>query len=123
MGDKKSRIVNFRLPSEVHQNWKSQAESAGISMSDFVRSCVDSKQVTGIASPLKKRRHPAFSKVDPALLREIAKIGNNLNQLARCVNRYKDGVQVVLLTAHLKAIQHELEQLMPVDRAGAASAD
>lgn len=44
---------------------------------------------------------------DPALLRQLAGIGNNLNQIARQLNRYGPGDRVELLT-ELAAIERQL---------------
>ena len=59
------------------------------------------------ASVRRRRRTPT----DPALLRELAKVGNNLNQLARWANRNKDGVPAVAVTARLVEIERELTAL------------
>jgi truncated hemoglobin YjbI len=49
---------------------------------------------------------------DPALVREVAKIGNNLNQLARAVNTAGlDPAAATVLLVQLQVIADQLEQL------------
>lgn len=120
---KREKIVTFRLPENVFDEWNKTAQKANITFSDFIRASIDEKQKSGITPARKKPRREAFSKVDHELLREIARIGNNLNQLARWVNIYKAGIEAVLLTAHLSAIQCELQKLLPPLPAGDIDAD
>lgn len=54
--------------------------------------------------PRRRRR----SAVDPALLRELARIGNNLNQLARWANRDKNAVEARAVIARLIEIDREI---------------
>lgn len=46
--------------------------------------------------------------VDPAMLRQLAGIGNNLNQVARAVNKDGDSLNQVQITGLLVAIEREL---------------
>ena len=61
-----------------------------------------------------------YQKTDPALLLELAKIGNNINQIARALNIIKNADQqeqrkldIFSIFLVLKAIQTELEQVFP----------
>ncbi len=45
-----------------------------------------------------------------------ARIGNNLNQIARWANTYKWGAEAVSVVAHLSAIERALEPLSRVRR-------
>lgn len=49
--------------------------------------------------------------VDPALLRQLAGIGNNVNQIARVVNRKGKPIDRAQIVARLAAIEHELVAL------------
>jgi hypothetical protein len=46
--------------------------------------------------------------------RQIAKIGNNLNQIARWVNRYKTTAGTVEVVTHLVAIEQALMALSEI---------
>ena len=58
---------------------------------------------------MKKRR---TSKVDPDLLRQLVAIGNNLNQIARVVNRDQwVPVDRIAVCVQLAAIEKQLEKI------------
>ena len=61
-----------------------------------------------------------YQKTDPALLLELAKIGNNLNQIARALNIIKNAdhqeqrkLDIFSVLLVLKCIQTELEKVFP----------
>ena len=72
--------IKIRATAEDKQRWQHAAESAGVSLSELVRSRLDGYRVK---APRSKRTLPS---VDPGLLRGLARVGNNLNQLARAAN-------------------------------------
>lgn len=110
--------VSFRLPTHVNQAWRQAAEAADLSLADWLRSQV---RVDGVApvitnKPTPKRgiaRSRPFVAADPALLREIAKIGNNLNQLSRAVNRHGAAGYELQILEQLIGIERELLSLLP----------
>ena len=75
---KKSIWLKLRATEEERGRWQGIAENSGVTLSDLMRSSLDGLR-------LRKRRGPP--KVAPELLRELARIGNNLNQLAHAANR------------------------------------
>jgi hypothetical protein len=107
-----SARLAFRLPPEVAADWRCRAEREGLSLSDFVRRAVDADKVTGIASPGKRRRR-TYTPADPALIRNLAWIGNNINQIARYVNTYKSGIDSVELLVQLNALRRDFSFLLP----------
>lgn len=102
----------FRLPEEVAQSWRDQAKASGSNLSDWVRSKVDAAQVTGIASPNSTPKRRSYTPIDPDLLRQVAMIGNNLNQIARAVNAKDAGITSVQIIANLSAIRQDLNDFM-----------
>ena len=70
--------IEIRTTPEEKRRWQEIAENKGVSLSELVRSALGGQR-------LRKRREPP--RVDPDLLRELARMGNNLNQLARAANR------------------------------------
>ena len=51
-------------------------------------------------------------RIDPALLRQLAGLGNNVNQIARAVNSEQwNPIERVEVLARLSAIQRDLERL------------
>ena len=93
--------IEIRTTPEEKRRWQEIAENKGVSLSELVRSALGGQR-------LRKRREPP--KVDPDLLRELARIGNNLNQLARAANRHEP-VTATALLARLIAIDRELGAL------------
>ncbi|MDO5758270.1 MAG: MobC family plasmid mobilization relaxosome protein [Rhodobacterales bacterium] len=83
--------------------WHRVAEARGVSLSELVRRSLDGVRAV-------RRRHQPRP-VDPELLRELARIGNNLNQLARWANREKRGADAVAVVARLIELDRELAQI------------
>jgi len=101
MSEKRTRFLGIRVTDEEHAALLGRSE--GRQLATWMRQvCLD-------ARPPRARKLPS---VDPALLRQLASMGNNLNQIARKVNAGSlaagDRVQIV---AALAAIDRGLEQL------------
>lgn len=99
MTDKIERF-ELRISPEEKAILRQKAEAAGLSMAELVRAGVDAAVIKA-----KTGRKQA----DPALIGQLAKIGNNLNQIARGVN--SGPVDRVQLLLQLGAIERELERL------------
>ena len=54
------------------------------------------------------------AEVERERTRELARIGNNLNQIARWANTHKRAVEAVEVIGHLIAIERALAALAPV---------
>lgn len=93
--------IKLRTTAEEKRKWQELAENRGVSLSELVRSFLNSQR-------LRKRREAP--KVDPALLRELARIGNNLNQLAYAANR-REPVPAAAVVARLIEIDRELSAI------------
>jgi len=93
--------IKIRTDPEEKRRWQALAENKGVSLSALVRALLDGQR-------LRKRREAP--KVDPDLLRELARIGNNLNQLAHAANRRRP-VETVALLVRLIEIDRELSAL------------
>ena len=74
--------VTLRLPQRQADRWRSNAKAAGMTVSEWVRSSV------GDDGKVRVHRVRAADEVEAHRQRtaELAKIGNNLNQIAHCVN-------------------------------------
>lgn len=93
--------IEIRTTPEEKRRWQEIAENKGVSLSELVRSALGGQR-------LRKRREPP--RVDPDLLRELARMGNNLNQLARAANR-RGPVPATALLVRLIEIDRELSAL------------
>ena len=84
----RSTAVVIRVHPEERDLLKLNAGLHGISVSDYVRqTCLG----------LRLRRTPE----EKRRLRELARVGSNLNQLARWANTYKDSLEAVEVIAAL----------------------
>lgn len=96
-----SRWIKLRASAAERARWQALAASRGVNLSELIRA-----SLSGLR--LRTRREPP--PVAPELLRELARIGNNLNQLARAANRHEP-VTATALLARLIAIDRELGAL------------
>ena len=107
----RGQLLQLRCTPAERERWRAKATEAGVSVSALLRDALDG------AKARRRRR----SLADPALVRELARVGNNLNQLARWANRDKGGVEAVAVLARLVEIERELAALRgAAERTGAA---
>jgi hypothetical protein len=103
-----------RLPRSAVERLREQATAAGCSLSDVLRSHLTLADAKPLGKPRPRRREPkklGTVSADPVLLRELASIGNNINQLARNVNSGLLGgtpIDCVLVLASLRAIEQQI---------------
>ena len=98
-----SRTVtaNARVtPSELEQ-WRAKARAAGVSLSELLRQAM-TRTRTWTAAAREAERERTL---------QLARIGSNLNQIARWANTHKSTAEAVEVIAHLAAIERELGAL------------
>ncbi|NDV23841.1 MobC family plasmid mobilization relaxosome protein [Desulfovibrio sp. JC022] len=88
--------LNVRVTVDEKNSVVEEAANRGMTMGDFMRQLLGKRRVR------KTRR-------EREKLLQLARIGNNLNQLARWANTYKSGADSVLILAELAAIERELK--------------
>ena len=80
----------FRVPASLKLALQRAAESAGSTVSDVLRSRLTLEAVAPLGKSPPRRRTPrqlgSISDADPRLMRELASIGSNLNQISRALN-------------------------------------
>ena len=101
------RMVTLRVDSATRAEWQAQAQSAGLSLGDWLRVQVSS----GTGRHVTPRRKPP-PLADPKLLAAMSRIGNNLNQIARAANRQQWPGEIELLH-RLINIHRALKNLAP----------
>lgn len=131
----KDKIKKFRLTDLQLEQLQQQLEKENTNFTDFIHSLIEREVMQDAASV---QQHPEeikpvrtkvktvvevvkrYQKTDPALLLELAKIGNNINQIARALNIIKNADQheqrkldIFSIFSVLKAIQTELEKVFP----------
>ena len=92
----RSTAVVIRVHPEERDLLKLNAGLHGMSVSDYVRqTCLG----------LRLRRTPE----EKRRIRELARIGSNLNQIARWANTYKDSLEAVEVIAALASLETQIE--------------
>lgn len=97
----RDRVLRVRASAEEMEHWRALAEAAGMPLSDLVR----------LSMGRVKAWTPEDRRGRAQLLRQLAGIGNNLNQIARRVNTAARAGQRVEVLAELSAIADALEDL------------
>ena len=93
--------VKIRASKAERAEWHGKARSVGLSLSDLVRRSVGRVRTWTVAHAELERERT----------RELARIGSNLNQIARWANIHKENAEVVEVVAHLVAIERALDTL------------
>ena len=101
MADRRTGQIHLRVsPAEVAA-WRAKAEAAGVPLSDLLRQAMARTRTwTAAAADVERER-----------TRQVARIGNNLNQIARWANTHADRADAVEVIAHLVAIEREIARL------------
>ena len=129
----KSKI--FRLTELQLEQLEKHLEKEGTTFTDFIHSLIQREVMQDaitVKQPKEEQKKPRlkvktvievvkrYQKTDPDLLLELAKIGNNINQIARALNIIKNAnpqeqrkLDILKIFLVLKAIQTELEQVFP----------
>ena len=101
MGAGRAVWVKIRASEAERAEWHGKARSVGLSLSDLVRRSVGRVRTWTVAHAELERKRT----------RELARIGSNLNQIARWANIHKENAEVVEVVAHLVAIERALDTL------------
>ena len=131
----RTKTKSFRLTELQLKQLENHLKKENSEFSDFLHSLIqreimqDTVTVQQIQDEIKPLRTKVktvvevvkrYQKTDPALLLELAKIGNNINQIARALNIIKNAnpqeqrkLDILKIFLVLKAIQTELEQVFP----------
>ena len=104
----RSETFVFRCTSAEKLRLHEQAALAGVPSAILLR------EALGLTDA---RRRKPVSKADPALIRELGRIGGNLNQIARVLNRNAlagrvEGLDAVRVAQALVVIERQLGRLL-----------
>ena len=111
-GERKSQrrtLVQARVSAEELAAWRSKAAAAGVSSSVLLRQAM-ARTGAWTPSPAYVERERE-RKVERGRTREVARIGNNLNQIARWVNAHKSSADAGEVLIRLVAIEQALRGL------------
>lgn len=107
---KRDKSILVKLSVAERVEWQRQAQAAGVTVSDLIRSRMETTPVGRSPVP---RRVRGRATAPAELVQQIARIGNNLNQVARQLNsgQWGPGDQVAIL-AYLAAIERVLGRML-----------
>ena len=91
----RSVSLRMRLHPEERDLLRLNAGIQGLSVSDFIRQRCLSFHLR--KTPMEKER-----------LRQLARIGSNINQIGRWVNRYKSAAEAVEVLTALASLEREI---------------
>jgi len=100
----RTKPIAVRLTDSEKLDWDLKAHAAGLSISELVRQAMSRVRI----------HHIGDRSIKIERTRQIAKIGSNLNQIARWVNRYKTTADTVEVVTHLIAIEQALMVLSDI---------
>ena len=119
--DKTARFELRCSPQEL-MAWRTAANNCGMSLARFVRECVtqhlpsESQRDFSVGHPVTSKvskKHPVhFQPADPALIRQLAAIGNNLNQIAHWANAHKSRQEAKPVEEEVRRTRKALEKLL-----------
>lgn len=114
----RTTTVSVRIDKPTAAEWRERATASGLSVSDWIRGAVDANQQTNLPTPQRRpvRVRDTSNDADPALMRQLAGMSNNLNQIARALNECRlagSSVQLVEVLALLRSIEAEAAHLLP----------
>jgi len=109
--------ITVRLPGSVCRLLRSEVTD-DLSLSDVVRHRLNIEAVEPLFNPTPRKRKSdvvgGVSRADPLLIRQLAAIGSNVNQVARTLNRHVvagTSVSGIELLSALASIERHLCQL------------
>ena len=108
-----TQVVHVRMTDIDHAKLREHATAQGVSMSDWLRLRISNDKFehakpTKRPTPQKRKREAPKHPADPALIAQLAKIGNNLNQLAHIANSTRSLPTLV----QLASIERQLSELL-----------
>ena len=100
----------LRCSPQEMERWRRTAALHGLSLARYVRILVNEnyRELSRITEKYPKSDKP---QIDPALLRQIAAIGNNLNQIAYWCNVHKSHQEIQPVEEGIQAVREELAAL------------
>ena len=101
MASRRTGQIHLRATPAETAAWRAKAAAVGVPLSDLLRQAMARTRTwTAAAADAERER-----------TRQVARIGNNLNQLARWANANASTVDAVEVIAHLMAFERELRKL------------
>ncbi len=105
MARSRSILVAVRLTPDESADWRTKAKAAGVPLSVLIRRAMARTRTWTVpAANVERERN-----------RQVSRIGNNLNQIARWANTHKGAVAAVEVIGHLIAIKRAVAALSSLE--------
>ena len=105
MAERRTVRVHVRVSPAELAAWRAKAATVGVPLSDLLRQAMARTRAwTAPALAIERER-----------TRQVARIGNNLNQLARWANTHASAVEAVTVIARLMSVERSLLALARLD--------
>ena len=109
----KTNHIGIRATDNEKLDWELKAHAEGLKTSQLARNLLNN-----YSNERRNKKRLASSEVDKArsrqdLIRQVARIGNNLNQIARWANTHKGAAEATQVIASLAKIETSLLELKP----------
>lgn len=101
----KDKWVKVRIDDVERDYWHDKARESGRTLSDLIREALQRV----------RRWTPENRDAEASRLRELARIGANLNQIARWANTHKSAADAAAVIAHLIAVESAIASLKRID--------
>ncbi len=99
--DKRDTTITLRVSQSEKLAWQAKADLVGMTLSNLIRQAISrTKTWTAADKSLVKEQ-----------TRQIVRIGNNLNQIARWANTYKSTAEAVQIIQALRLVEQSLNKL------------
>ena len=103
MGERRTVLVAVRVSPAESAVWRAKAAAAGVPLSALIRRAMARTRTwTAPAAEVERER-----------TRQVVRIGNNLNQVARWANTHKTAAEAVEVITYLVATERALAALKP----------
>ena len=106
MAERRTVFVAARVSLAERADWLAKAKAADVPLSDLLRQAMARTRTWTAPAVAVKRERTV----------QVARIGNNLNQLARWANTYAERAEAVEIIAHLVAIERAIAELARLRR-------
>ena len=101
MAERRTVEIHARVSPAERAAWRAKAAAAGVPVSALLRQAMARTRTwTAAAAEVERER-----------IRQVARIGNNLNQLARWANRHASAADAVTVIANLVSFERSLREV------------
>lgn len=112
--------IQVLLSDEQKIHITERAIQAGLTLSEYIRQSATNQEITPVINPYKTvvRKQIVYSpktQGEVEIVQQLAKIGNNLNQLTRQINtsaKIGESIELVKISAYLYSLESQLTNVL-----------